>query len=207
MACSVGIVLNALRAHNPTAAHFGSDISHVMVNDTAMKCRTPPVLKPLPRPWRPKLHCTDEVASCREVPFKDTRTAGPCMARQFDMGLFRAPDGQNISYVFPGPFDYVLISDVLIYISWGGWPPFFLRYCRPCRTMAIVLGEQKRFLDRIRRLTRREIVFSRHQDNPIAQDMLEGLGARYDAAFQVYLVSGTAGNLTQASSSSSNTRA
>ena len=67
-----------------------------------------------------------------------TRTRCPqCRVDQFDLGIFKRPAGEKVDYVFPGTFDYVLISDVLIYIAWGGWPPLLLRICAPCRQMAL----------------------------------------------------------------------
>ena len=67
-----------------------------------------------------------------------TRTQCPqCRAEQFDLGNFRRPAGEKVDYIFPGTFDYVLISDVLIYIAWGGWPPLMMRICPPCRRMAL----------------------------------------------------------------------
>ena len=117
-------------------------------------------------------------------------------AAQFDLGRFRQPAGDTVDYVFPGTFDYVIISDVLIYIAWGDWPPLLLRWCAPCRHMA--LGEQRRWLDRVKALTRREIVFSSHQNNPIAIEMLTALGAKMignettKLRDRVYIINGTA---------------
>jgi hypothetical protein len=67
-----------------------------------------------------------------------TRARCPqCRAEQFDLGNFKRPAEERVDYVFPGTFDYVIISDVLIYIAWGGWPPLLLRICQPCRQMAL----------------------------------------------------------------------
>jgi|EP00802_Teleaulax_amphioxeia_P020666 hypothetical protein len=111
-----------------------------------------------------------------------------CHVAQFDVGRFQAPEGEAVPYAFPGTFDYVLVEDVLYYIAWGGWPPFVLRICEPCRRMA--LTHQKRWLDRVKALTRRKVVISAHQENPIVVDMLRALGATQH--YGVYLVDGTA---------------
>jgi hypothetical protein len=164
MSCSVGIVLSTLQERNPQAEHFGSDISHVMVNQTKQRCKK-------------------------------------CHVAQFDLGQFQQPEGEVVPYVFPGTFDYVLVEDVLIYIAWGGWPPFFLRVCEPCRRM--VLTHQKRWLQRVKAITRRTVIFSSHQGNPIVTDMFRGLGGELHegvpffgsdkAQVLLYLVNGTAG--------------
>ena len=164
MSCSVGIVLSTLQERNPEAEHFGSDISHVMVNQTKQRCK--------------KCHVT-----------------------QFDLSQFQRPEGEVVPYVVPGTFDYVLVEDVLIYIAWGGWPPFFLRVCEPCRRM--VLTHQKRWLQRVKAITRRTVIFSSHQGNPIVTDMFRGLGGELQegvpffgsdkAQVLLYLVNCTAG--------------
>jgi len=115
------------------------------------------------------------------------RRCPQCHAAQFDLGHFREA---GAGYVFPGTFDYVIVSDVLIYIGWGGWPPIVLRYCAMCRTL--VRPEQRRWLERVTALTRREIVFSPHQENPIAIDMLQALGAQRHAHYDIFIVNGTA---------------
>jgi len=121
-----------------------------------------------------------------------TRSRCPqCRAEQFDLGSFKRPAGERVDYVFPGTFDYVLVSDVLIYIAWGGWPPLLLRICPPCRQMA--LSDQRVWMERVKAITRRKVVFSDHQNNAIAIEMLKALGAVYDARYGVYLIEGTAG--------------
>ena len=111
-----------------------------------------------------------------------------CHVAQFDVGRFQQPEGEAVQYAFPGTFDYVLVEDVLYYIAWGGWPPFLLRICEPCRRM--VLTHQKRWLDRVKALTRRKVVVSSHQGNPIVVDMFRALGVTLQRG--VYLVDGTA---------------
>jgi hypothetical protein len=112
-----------------------------------------------------------------------------CLVAQFDLGNFQRPAGEVVPYVFPGTFDYVLVEDVLYYIAWGGWPPFLLRICEPCRRMA--LTHQRRWMQRVKAITRRKVIFSDHQKNPIVVDMLMGLGATFQQG--VYLINGTAG--------------
>ena len=113
-----------------------------------------------------------------------------CHVAQFDVGRFQRPEGEAASYAFPGTFDYVLVEDVLYYIAWGGWPPFLLNICGPCRRMAQT--HQRRWLERVKALTRRKVVISAHQENPIVMDMLRALGATRDPEYGIFLVDGTA---------------
>jgi len=124
-----------------------------------------------------------------------------CHVAQFDISQFQRPEGEVVPYAFPGTFDYVLVEDVLIYIAWGGWPPFLLRVCELCRRM--VLTHQKRWLQRVKAITRRTVIFSDHQGNPIVADMFRGLARELHLGVHffgsgkgevlLYLVNGTAG--------------
>ena len=86
------------------------------------------------------------------------------------------------------------------------WPPFLLRVCELCRRM--VLTHQKRWLHRVKAITRRTVIFSGHQGNPIVADMFRGLAGELHlgvnthtvhsfgsgkAEVLLYLVNGTAG--------------
>ena len=81
------------------------------------------------------------------------------------------------------------------------WPPFLLRVCELCRRM--VLTHQKRWLQRVKAITRRTVIFSGHQGNPIVADMFRGLARELHLGVHffgsgkgevlLYLVNGTAG--------------
>ena len=148
VSCNVGFMLASLLKSHPTAKHYGTDISRVMVESTRQNC---PI----------------------------------CTAAQFDLGNLRNPgvSPQDMLHEVwpvqdvPRTFDVVLVSDVLIYISWGGIPPFFLR-CECCcgifRSWA--LSSQRRFLENVASLAKDEVVFSRHQGSIIVTSMMEALG-------------------------------
>ena len=55
----------------------------------------------------------------------------------------------------------------------------------------MALTHQRRWMQRVKAITRRKVIFSDHQKNPIVVDMLMGLGATFQQG--VYLINGTAG--------------
>eukprot|EP00439_Symbiodinium_sp_Y106_P037367 s4915_g4.t1 len=162
VSCNVGFTLANLLRHHPTAKHFGTDISTVMVEATQKNCPN-------------------------------------CLAAQFDLGrlqdigsapmLRKAWPNEEV----PEAFDVILVSDVLIYISWGGMPPFLLR-CDCCCSLfrSWALSYQKTFLENIASLASDEVVFSQHQNNIVVTTMMRDLNVHFDEERGVWRLPGKA---------------
>lgn len=167
VSCSVGIVLADLRDKISTADAassrveiYGSDISHVMANASAKRCAS-------------------------------------CHVAQYDIGRLqrddRSEDGSAVYDAFAPDvteFDYVLVSDVLYYIGWGGWMPIVLKYCSYCRQFKSVQSAYKRFAKNIQSITRKQVIFSNHQSNPIIIDFFKAVRAGYVQGSEVFVLSG-----------------
>ena len=164
VSCNVGFMLASLLKRHPGAKHYGTDISNVMVAATRENCPS-------------------------------------CMATQFDLGNLVNPaiSPQEVVYAAwhqedaPRFFDVILVSDVLLFIRWGGIPPILLR-CSCCCSMfrKWALPSQRAFINNIASLARDEVVFSYNQGNIIVSTMMQELGIEFDKKHSIYKVPGTA---------------
>ena len=120
-----------------------------------------------------------------------------CLAAQFDLGQLQSGSTKELPSTWPSAFDVILVSDVLIYISWAGIPPFFLRCdccCSAFRSWA--LSAQRAFLTSIASLATDEVIFSSHQNNIVVTTMMQELGVRFDKDRNIWRLPGTAMNRT-----------
>ncbi|CAE7217531.1 nadsyn1 [Symbiodinium necroappetens] len=162
VSCNVGFMLASLLKRHPGAKHYGTDISNVMVAATRENCPS-------------------------------------CMATQFDLGNLVNPaiSPQEVVYAAwhqedaPRFFDVILVSDVLLFIRWGGIPPILLR-CSCCCSMfrKWALPSQRAFINNIASLARDEVVFSYNQGNIIVSTMMQELGIEFDKKHSIYKVPG-----------------
>ncbi|CAE7943157.1 nadsyn1 [Symbiodinium sp. KB8] len=162
VSCNVGFMLASLLKRHPGAKHYGTDISNVMVAATRENCPS-------------------------------------CMATQFDLGNLVNPaiSPQEVVYAAwhqedaPRFFDVILVSDVLLFIRWGGIPPILLR-CSCCCSMfrKWALPSQRAFINNIASLARDEVVFSYNQGNIIVSTMMQELGIEFDKKYSIYKVAG-----------------
>ena len=105
-----------------------------------------------------------------------TRARCPaCTAQQFDLHALLDPGFEPGAVGAPKVAELVLVSDVLYYMNWAGWPPLLLRYVVP---EAWVRASQRRFFSNLRRLASVEVIFSSHQLNPTVVSALETGGAK-----------------------------
>ncbi|CAE7347547.1 nadsyn1 [Symbiodinium pilosum] len=164
VSCNVGFMLSSLLSKHPSAKHFGTDISNVMVESTRQNCPS-------------------------------------CVAAQFDLGNLRHPGiaAQEVVHEawhredVPRSFDVILVSDVLLFIRWGGIPPVLLRCdccCSIFRKWAV--PSQKAFMENIASLAHDEVVFSYNQGNLIVVTMMQELGVKFDDQYKIWRVPGTA---------------
>lgn len=102
------------------------------------------------------------------------RCGGRCVTSTFDLhrlldeGSF-APGSGGV----PPVHDIVIVSDVLYFVGWGGWPPLLLQWPGLVPD-AWLRAAQTRFFERLRRLASIEVLFSSHQLN---RRVLQTLGA------------------------------
>ena len=164
VSCNVGFMLASLLKKHPGAKHYGTDISNIMVQTTRSNCPS-------------------------------------CVAAQFDLDTLRR-SGVSVQEAVhaawhredaPRSFDIILVSDVLLFMSWGGIPPVLLR-CSCCCSMfrKWALPSQRVFMKNIASLARDEVVFSRHQGNIIVVTLMEELGVPFDKKHQIWRIPGTA---------------
>ncbi len=98
------------------------------------------------------------------------RRCPSCSAHQFD--LHRLLDDESFEpgrNGVPEAADLVLVSDVLCYLAWGGWPPALLQK-RGLVPTGTLRTSQSLFFRRLRSMARVEVVFSTHQHNPVVMD-------------------------------------
>ncbi|CAJ1433379.1 unnamed protein product [Effrenium voratum] len=165
VSCNVGFMLSSLLKRHPNAQHYGTDISNVMVETTRQNCPS-------------------------------------CVAAQFDLGSLRYSGISPKDVVheawhredMPKSFDVILVSDVLLFVRWGGIPPVLLR-CTCCCEMfrRWAVPSQRTFMENLASLARDEVVFSYNQGNIIVRTMMRELGVKWDANHEVWRVPGTAG--------------
>lgn len=110
-----------------------------------------------------------------------------CLAEVFDLSTL---DDASSWPSYPDHFDYVLVSDVLYYLKFGGIPPLIFKVCEFCRTLGFVVEREKRFADALSRLARKEVVFSNHQGNDFAKSFLTNVGATFLETEGVYILEG-----------------
>ena len=81
--------------------------------------------------------------------------------------------GSSLPAAFPTEFDLVVVSDVLYFIAWDGFPPVLCNVLPP----TLLRAAHRRFFDALRILASREIIFSDHQGNKCVVDFLRSVGA------------------------------
>lgn len=95
---------------------------------------------------------------------KTKETCKRCHTAQFDIHRILR---KNVSFEidgFPSQFDVIIVSDVLLYVSWGGCLPFMVKFgwC-PEEWMQ---ETQRNFMNNLRNLGK-HVVFSSHQQNKV----------------------------------------
>ena len=123
-----------------------------------------------------------------------------CQAAQFDLGRLQFAGSlkemrTSLPSTWPTSFDVILVSDVLIYISWAHIAPIFLR-CECCCSVfrSWALSAQQTFLQNIASLAKDEVIFSLHQNNIVVTTMMRELGVRLDEDRGLWRLPGTARN-------------
>lgn len=115
---------------------------------------------------------------------------GSCRVQQFDIGQMQFENARYDAFAGVSVFDYVMVSDVLLYIEWGGWKPVWFALCSLCSFFA--QGYFRAFATNIAALARRQVIFSSHQNNSVALWFFEATGARHLENYDVYVLPGTA---------------
>lgn len=106
------------------------------------------------------------------------RRCPSCVAQQFDLHrlLFDGHFEPGEAGV-PPVAELVLVSDVLYFLSWAGWPPALLQRHSGLRVpVAWLRASQKRFFARLRRMASVEVIFSSHQFNSVVIDAFAANG-------------------------------
>ncbi|CAE6932780.1 unnamed protein product [Symbiodinium natans] len=172
VSCNVGFTLANLLRRHPRARHFGTDISRVMVDATKRNC---------PGCWATQFDLGR---------LQNTRSPRHLLRSAWQL---EGPKEQLEELEVPETFDVILVSDVLIYISWAGIPPFFLR-CHCCCSVfrSWALSSQRAFMQNIASLAKDEVVFSQHQNNIVVTTMMRELKVRFDEDRGVWRLPGTA---------------
>ena len=88
----------------------------------------------------------------------------------------------------PSQFDYVLVSDVLYYLSFWSIPPLVFKVCPFCRKFPPVVEEQRKFGLALKTIAGKEVIFSDHQNNEFALSVLGNMGAVYRKKEGVYVL-------------------
>ena len=79
---------------------------------------------------------------------------------------------------YPDEFDFVVVSDVLIYLPLAGWPPALWAWKGGVLPRSWVAPAQDRIIAALRRAARRNVVLSSHQDNPAVEEWMHRAGAQ-----------------------------
>lgn len=173
-----------------TNTYYGTDISDIMVEKTKLNCPTCVVVQ-------------FDLGLLREASWVRKKRDDEGNVFKFDdTGHLMRMDQSNdveirqISENFPPAFHFVVVSDVLIYIGWGGYLPLLLQKCSLCRQRPDVLEEQRNFIENLRSLTYNEIIVSDHQMNQLVVDMMsvfveEGI-AQWIPEYNIWIIPGTA---------------
>jgi len=151
---------------------------------------------------RPSIYCTDISLKVLDVGRRDGYCPD-CKRGALDISVFADADAfrlhadkmQRAFGTFRPRFDYVLVSDVLLYVPWGGWPPWMVQGKVICEKLLKMRDEwlslcseivkklpgvaeaQRRFVSNLLSVTRREIVFSNNQHNFGVVAFFENVGA------------------------------
>lgn len=151
---------------------------------------------------RPTIYCTDISSKVIDVGRRNGYCSD-CKRGALDISVFadsdafgRHADEMQRAFGTSRPrFDYVLVSDVLLYVPWAGWPPWVLQGKVICERLLKLEGEwlsfcggivkklpgvaeaQRRFVSNLLSVTMREIVFSNTQQNPGVVDFFDNVGA------------------------------
>jgi len=114
-----------------------------------------------------------------------------CKLLQWDLNLLQGEAYNNrIVASWPTSFDIVLVSDVLYYLSWAGWPPILSwSGLLPDR---FTKEHKRRWWKRLTALARKEVIFSDHQMNPAVVAFLQEMGATRHVFYGIWTARGTA---------------
>ena len=137
------------------------------------------------------IHVGTDISS--EMVSSTRRRCPSCSTHQFD--LQRLLDVLDDASFKPGragvpeAADLVLVSDVLYYMAWGGWPPVLLQMPGLVPPSSL-RASQALFFRRLRSLARVEVIFSAHQYNPVVLGAFASNGIQLRHG--VYSAAGTA---------------
>jgi len=115
-----------------------------------------------------------------------------CVTAQFDLSMLQQRDSHNLvknTFMVQG-FDFVLVSDVLLYIHFRGVPAIVQGVCSICREWTRL--QQRTFFENLAKLAFREVVISGHQFNPFVIAVLKENGIKHDNMKNVWIINGTA---------------
>lgn len=157
VSCNYGFMLQRLIANRPQVKYYGSDVSQAMVDRTAQRC-------PAATTFPLDLHVFAKGPVARSHDDQPERSLA-----QLEQHATTEPQILPVA-------DIIIVSDVLYYIGFGGWAPIFFQmgavpYAwleRPFRLFADGLAAQARCF----------IVFSNHQNNPLALKFFKTVGAK-----------------------------
>ena len=123
------------------------------------------------------------------------RRCAECVVGTFDVQRLQAEElgptpGAALPPDFPPAFDVVVVSDVLYYMAWGGWPPAALQQSVVGRVLPR-RRSYERFARQLSALARRAVVFSDHQGNAGVMDFFRHAGV-VQVGVGVWVLNGTA---------------
>ena len=121
------------------------------------------------------------------------KTCKTCKSALFDLSKLSdvIEQGGSVGVDFPSTFSYVIVSDVLYYLSFGNFPPLLFKLCSFCQQWGSVKRDERRLGQALAKLATKEVVFSNHQKNPFAKSIMKSMGANYDRTRKVYTIKGT----------------
>jgi len=103
-----------------------------------------------------------------------TKTRCPtCRTGVFDLANLESPDNVSLPSELPSVVDIVVVADVIVYLSWGGWPPI-LNTIIPA---AWTRPHREHFWRHLTNLARKEVIFSNHQGNKGVLRFFQQMGA------------------------------
>ena len=158
VACNQGFMLARLQRARPHARYYGTDISKRMLLSTQARCSK----------------CITAQLDLNQIASASlpsvSRAAG---GRSDAKGSSGSSAGSPLPATFPTDFDLVVVSDVLYFIAWDGFPPVLCNVLPP----TLLRAAHRRFFDALHILASREIIFSDHQGNKCVMDFLRSVGA------------------------------
>lgn len=103
-----------------------------------------------------------------------TKTQCPtCKAEVFDISALQSRDFSVTPGHLPEPVDIIVVADVIVYMSWGGWPPILNTILPTSWTRTY----RENFWYHLTHLARKEVIFNNNQGNLGVLRFLEQMGA------------------------------